>query len=227
VLHYIEHLIAELTYVGMFAVLLVAGLGVPIPEDIPLILGGVSAGLHPERVNFWIVNAVGIVGVLVGDAIIFLTGRRLGPGGLERPLIRRFINPVRVRAMEGCFARNGTWIVFFARFVAGIRAPTYFAAGMFRVPFWTFLSLDGLAALLSVPIWVWLGWYFADRKDWLLAQLEHYKVWVMGGGAVAVAGVAALWLWWRRHPAPPAEPVPTPTPPRTPPVPDGPEPPAA
>jgi len=39
----IEHFIEEFTYAGVFLVLFVAGLGVPIPEELPVLASGILA----------------------------------------------------------------------------------------------------------------------------------------------------------------------------------------
>jgi membrane protein DedA with SNARE-associated domain len=54
-----------------------------------------------------------------------------------------------------------------------------------------------LAALISVPVWVYLGHYGALHRDWLMTWLDRGKVVVILVAAVIVAlGVA--WFWRRR-----------------------------
>jgi membrane protein DedA with SNARE-associated domain len=99
--------------------------------------------------------------------------------------------------VEGYFARWGNWIVFFARFFAGIRAPCYFAAGMFKVNYWVFLTLDTIAALVSVPLWIWLGHWAAANYEEIKDKIEHVKTQVMIGLGVLAALLVAWWLWRR------------------------------
>ena len=73
----------------MFGLLLAAGFGLPLPEDVPLIAGGVLAwlaspieqvtlgGMLSDR-GFQTMVAVGMAGILVGDSVIFFAGRALG-----------------------------------------------------------------------------------------------------------------------------------------------------
>lgn len=63
-------------------------------------------------------------------------------------------------------ARYSNWVLFVARFLPGLRSPIFLTAGMTRrIPFWRFLLLDGLAALISVPVWVYLGYFGAYNRD--------------------------------------------------------------
>ena len=63
----------EYGYIALFVMLLVCGFGVPVPEDVTLVTGGVIAGLG--YANPHTMFAVGMAGVLVGDGLIFLLGR--------------------------------------------------------------------------------------------------------------------------------------------------------
>ena len=65
-----------MAYLSIFAVLVACGLGVPLPEDISLILGGFL--VYKGVAHLWGMVAVGFVGILVGDSLIYLAGRRVG-----------------------------------------------------------------------------------------------------------------------------------------------------
>lgn len=62
-------------YVGIFLALVAAGLGAPIPEEIPVVTGGVLVG-HPENnLRWWIMVPVCIVGVVISDGLLYGIGR--------------------------------------------------------------------------------------------------------------------------------------------------------
>ena len=66
-----EFLISFFTDYGYWAVLfvlIICGFGIPIPEDITLVSGGVIAGLYPESVNSHLMLVVSMIGVLAGDS---------------------------------------------------------------------------------------------------------------------------------------------------------------
>jgi membrane protein DedA with SNARE-associated domain len=63
-------------YLIIFGILLVCGLGVPIPEDITLFVGGVLAYIGTCDLVPMII--VSLVGVLLGDGIIFVLGAKYG-----------------------------------------------------------------------------------------------------------------------------------------------------
>lgn len=183
-------------YAAVFVVLLVCGFGVPIPEDLSLIAGGVIAGLGYANVH--VMFGVGVLGVLAGDSAIFLLGRHLGARALRKPWVARMLKPKRQARVQKYFARFGKRLMFVARFLPGLRAPIYLTAGMSRqVRFHQFFMLDGLAALISVPVWVYLGFYGAVNHDWLVLWLNRSKI---GISVVLTLAVLLLIVWyWRRR----------------------------
>ena len=186
-------------YIALFTVLVVCGLGVPIPEDISLVAGGIIAGLGHAELRTMIV--VGLAGVLVGDSIMFLVGYRLGPHARRLRWVARVLTPRRYARVQAKFDRYGNRMLFFARFLPGLRAAIFLSAGIsHRVPSWRFLLLDGVAALVSVPLWVWVGYFGAERRDWLLQAIREGQGIVIAFAVLVVAGVAwALWRGARRR----------------------------
>ena len=85
----------------------------------------------------------------------------------------------------------GNRILFVSRFLPGLRAPIFITAGISRkVPYWKFLLMDGSAALISVPIWVYAGYYFAYDLDSLIHWVKKSEHFVIGG----VIAFVVLWL---------------------------------
>jgi membrane protein DedA with SNARE-associated domain len=189
-------------YALVFAILVLCGLGVPLPEDISLILGGFLA--YRGAVNFPTMASVGFVGILVGDSLIYLAGRRLGAGALHGPLAA-VVTPEKRQRVEQLFRRHGEKIVMAARFFPGVRAVTYFTAGSARMRYWRFIAFDGLAALVSAPAFVYLGFRLGGRLEWLIERLRNYQlaVWFTAGAVL----IAVLVLRRRRRMAAVPEPA--------------------
>jgi membrane protein DedA with SNARE-associated domain len=174
-------------YLTVFGILLACGLGVPLPEDISLLLGGYLA--HHGAASLYGMMAVGFVGILAGDSLIFFAGRRIGSRVGQKPgFFARIVTPEKRARVEGLFTSHGQKIVCAARFLPGVRAVTFFTAGSAGMSYWRFLFWDGLAALLSAPVFVWLGWYFGDDLDSLIQKLKDGQLTVIGAlGLVAIA----------------------------------------
>jgi membrane protein DedA with SNARE-associated domain len=142
----------------------------------------------------------GLAGILVGDSIIFKAGRDYGDALLETRL-GRHIPRDRVAKIRELFARHGPKFIMVARFMPGVRAVTYFVAGSSRVSYWVFLTYDGLAALVSAPAWVWLG-YWAGKNHALRRALHMAGQFQKTLAVVIVVGALVgllVWLVRRRR----------------------------
>jgi membrane protein DedA with SNARE-associated domain len=198
----------------VFAVLLLCGFGLPMPEDVILVTGGILAWLaSPIKASgvdatfdtmlrdegFQTMVAVGLVGIVAGDSVIYWVGRSWGRHVAEHRFLRRIITPEKLEKVETLLRRRGKVVVIVARYLPGLRAPTYFTVGHSRMPFWEFVLFDGLAALVSAPLWVALGFWFGsdiERAAREAGRLGHY---VLAGVAALLVVLAARWLLARRN----------------------------
>ncbi len=175
--------------IGVFLLLFMCGLGVPIPEDIILITGGYIAYLYPDSVNIYLLILVSYFGVMLGDSTIFFLGKYLGPQVITLPGFRRIFTGKRVATLTQYFISHGAKILFSARFMPGIRSTIFLIAGMTGTSFFRFFLFDGLAAILSVPALVYLAFHFGE-------QIDHLKVYIIRmKEAAAVVIIAAVIIW--------------------------------
>jgi membrane protein DedA with SNARE-associated domain len=169
----IDNLISFGSYNYFFAlaILILCGFGLPIPEDITLVAAGLVSGFHATNPHIMLV--ICFVGVLGGDATMYMLGRTFGYRIQKFKPMRKILPPSRFAKVQREFTKHGIWVLFFARFMPGLRSPIFLAAGMsHRIPFSQFILMDGFAALISVPVWIYLGYYFADSLPTLLNYVQ-------------------------------------------------------
>ena len=184
-------------YLAVLFVLIICGFGVPIPEDITLVSGGIIAGMYPEQVNVHIMLVVSMFGVLFGDSTMYWLGRIYGARILRVRFIRKFLTVQRLRMVRDKFDQYGNRVLFVARFLPGLRAPIYMVSGVTRrVSYLRFVLLDFFAAIISVPIWVYLGYYGAHKRDWLMEQIKTGQT-----GIYILIGALALFIGWKVYKA--------------------------
>ncbi|MCR5084157.1 MAG: DedA family protein [Succinivibrionaceae bacterium] len=166
-------------YIAVFGMLILCGFGLPVPEDITLVTGGVIAGLGMG--NPHVMLAVGLAGVLIGDSTMFLGGHIFGYRIQRIRLFRRILPPQRFSQIQVQFKRHGLGLLFVARFLPGLRSPIFMVAGMSqRIAYLTFIAMDGMAALISVPVWIYLGYFFADNLDVLWEHVHNVQHLIFG-----------------------------------------------
>jgi membrane protein DedA with SNARE-associated domain len=114
--------------------------------------------------------------------------------------LRRVVTPEKLERVERLLRQRGNVVVMVARFLPGLRAPTYFTVGHSRLPFWEFVLFDGVAALVSAPLWVALGFYFGDDIERAAREATRFGHFILGG-VLLVAGVLVARFVLRRRAA--------------------------
>lgn len=189
-----EDWIAHFSYLGVVVALLLSGFGLPLPEDVPLLIAGYLCATGAAEL--WIMLPMTFLAVLGADFTLYALGRRWGHHVPRLLVFGRFLDARHLRKAELAFCAHGGKTLFLARFLPGLRAATFFTAGIFRIPFWKMAAFDGAAAVLSVPTLVMLGWFFAGHFDEL-------RKWSRGGQWLAagllVAAVVFGVFWHRRR----------------------------
>jgi membrane protein DedA with SNARE-associated domain len=182
----VHGLLEHFGYAAVFGLLLVAGVGVPIPEELTQLTAGVLS--HEGYLRLAVAIPVVWAGIVVGDAVLFLLARRHGPRALDSRPVRRFLTPARRERLERHFARHAFLTVAVARHTGGLRFAAFALAGATGVRAATFVLADGLSALVSVPLVVGAGYVFAHhlreaRRDIRIVEL-----------ALLVVAVVAAWV---------------------------------
>ncbi len=180
-------------YLGIILFLMLTGCGLPIPEEVPIVLAGVLSAqgkLMPE----WAFTAC-LFGALVGDSIMYAIGYHFGHNLLrEHPKLGKFLRAEREQRFELAIQRHAFKVMLLSRFMVGVRGPVYLAAGVVRMPFRSFLLYDLLCATLVVGTFFGLSYAYGEQIARILRDAELTFTLIV----LAIAGSVALWLL-RRH----------------------------
>lgn len=216
-----EHL-AHFAYPGVFTILFLCGVALPLPEEPVLIAAGFLC--YKGNANVWIMIVVAMAGIMGGDLTIHWIGRKHGDWVFRSRLLRFVLPEDRLEKAAAFFAKHGAKAVFFGRFIAGIRFVTFFTAGKFGVRRSVFFLFDFLAALLTIPISIWAGWRFGHKIEEGLAWATRYHRIAIGtaiGGFILYLLIRKLSrhlssTWRRRREAAAGAGLPAPSAPPTP-----------
>lgn len=183
---------AVAVYLFIFAWLLFESAGLPLPNELVLLLcGSITAqpghGLSPPLLVL-IATVGSLGGALLSYTIGYRGGRRLvlRVGRLLR------IDERRVDSVEVWFARSGVVAIFLARITPFVRTVASYPAGMLRYPLRTFLIVSFLGSLLWCSVMVGLGHAFGRNYQVALRLIEEYTLPAIVVLALVVAGY--FWL---------------------------------
>lgn len=178
-------------YCLTFLILILCGMGLPFPEEATFLAAGFACA-KIEGADVWILCVVGVIGILAGDTIPFYAGYRYGNAFLNHRLFRRFLTLANLERTRQFFRKRGARAVFIARFLAGLRMPTFFMSGTMGVSYGTFLFWDGLGALISCPTSIWLAHTYGEDVTKLIKE-SNLLITIVVGLIVAYA----LFRHWR------------------------------
>ena len=181
-----EQLIGQLGYLGITLILILGGLGLPIPEEAPIILAAVLT--KNGQLQWPLALASCLAGVLLGDMVVYLLGFFYGEKVLSLPLTRRLLTRQREAQIKGYFHRHGFKILVSGRFVPGFRTAAYLTAGILKLPPLKLLVTDLVAASLSTFLMFGLGYAFANQIQSGIREVQQWVTVIaaLGGRDLAV-----------------------------------------
>ncbi len=178
---------------GLFGILILCGFGLPIPEDIILVTAGFIASENGQSV--WPTIFIMYFGIMCGDLLIYFGGRKLGS-----KLVNIVVKAENRDKVQALFKKYGTAVIFIGRFLPGLRTPIFFTAGTLHFSAWRFFVMDGFAALISAPLFVYLGHWaaetYAEDIHSLQKQLGRTQTLIMIAGLVL--GLIIFYGLWSR-----------------------------
>ena len=171
-------------------------LGVVVPGEIAVLLGGVLAFQH--RVSLPAVLAAAIAGAVTGDTVGYLVGRRWGRTILTGSL-GRLVRREHLDRAEGYLAERGGPAVFLGRFTAALRALIPGLAGMARMRYRTFAAYNAAGGVLWATGFVLLG--YAAGTGWRrVERLAGRASLLLLAVLVVVAAIVLAARWATHHP---------------------------
>lgn len=177
-----------LLYLTLFLVLIFSGVGLPIPEEVTLLLGGYLAYL--EFLSFWPTIYILVAGILAADIGGYLMGRFGGEWVYDKishkPAAAKFFEKTKYY-----FERHGEKIVLFTRPLLGVRGLVPILAGHFKMNFAKFLFYDFIASVPWTFIVVSVSYYFGLGLDFI-TEVREVKYIVLAVAALAVLVLSAI-----------------------------------
>lgn len=191
-----------MVYLLIVGMMIASGFGFPLPEEVTIVSVGILAylGTQPgvfvppypgaDVVHPLEAAIVTTAAVIFADALVFFIGR-LGGRRLvkKKPLVYLFTEELIAR-INGFVKKYGLFATFLFRFTPGLRFPAHLMLGMSELKAWKFISVDGLAAVLSVPTQILLIAHYGEP---ILKVLYEFKI-----GLAVILGLLLVLLVGRR-----------------------------
>ncbi len=186
------------SYLGIVLFLALTGIGLPIPEEVPIVAAGVAS--QAGHLVWWKALLACLAGALLGDSLMYGIGRFFGARVLRaHPWWSGFLTPEREKTIEDLINRHGIKAFFVARFLVGLRSPFYLTAGMLRVKYRWFLFADFICATVVIGGFFGLAYLFGERIGGLIQLAERSATLVVVIAVVVTFAVIAFFSFRRRR----------------------------
>lgn len=152
----------EYRYAGIFSLLMLGIIGIPIPDEGLLAFAGYLAYKGDLRLAPTLI--VSFLGSACGITVSYGLGRFLGNRLLRAYGLYLGLTPQRIAEVHGWFERWGRWSLTFGYFLPGIRHLTAFAAGMSKLELTVFAPFTYAGAFLWSFFFVLAGYFLG--KEW-------------------------------------------------------------
>jgi membrane-associated protein len=151
-------------YVALFAIIFAeTGLVVTpfLPGDSLLFAIGALCTVEGMPLNVFLITPLLIIAAILGDAVNYAVGYRLGPA-VFRSERNWLFNKKHLLKTQNFYERYGGKTIIIARFVPIIRTFAPFVAGIGKMSYPRFLAFNVVGAVVWVVSLVAAGYVFAD-----------------------------------------------------------------
>ncbi|MGE8099599.1 DedA family protein [Pseudomonas fluorescens] len=175
----LNHLLATYGYWAVF-------IGCVMEGETILILGGMAA--HQHLLKLWPVIAWASAGGMLGDQLLFWSGRYFGTRLLPR--LKR--QQAQIKRVSGLIARYPSMSVFSVRFLYGMRLVGPMVIGASGLSPLRFSLWNMLGAMVWATLFVSGGYWAGEALQQLFGDLRPYRLPIALGVVLVVVVVAVI-----------------------------------
>ena len=171
----------------IFLLLMLAGLNVPISEDVLLLGAGAIASTcipeHTFHLFLWT-----WAGCWISAWEAYWIGRLFGPKLYTIKWFSHVITPKRIERLHHYYEKFGIFAFIVGRFCpGGVRNALFMTSGLGKMPFPVFLLRDGIACIISASTIFYIGFSLGDNYKVIAAYVSKYNAIIL----YCILGIAA------------------------------------
>lgn len=196
--HFFLGLIDRAGYPGLFLVMALGNMGIPVGTELVVpAAGALAASGHLS--NVWLAAAVATAGEVVGGSILYAIGYAGG-----RPFVARWgkylkLDETKLDAFHRLYERYGNIVVFVSRFLPFIRGVAALPAGVARMQKRYFVAYTAAGSAVFCFGLAYLGSLFGRHFDEISPLIHKTSTVVVAGSVLLVAALVAIRIFYARR----------------------------
>jgi len=146
-------------YLGLFFIVFAEtglAIGFFLPGDSLLVVAGLFAAAG--KLNLTVLMITLFVAAVIGDAVGYYSGKRIGPAIFSRPK-SRFFNPKHLKKANSFYEKHGGKTIIIARFVPIVRTFAPIVAGAANMPYRQFVTYNVVGGFAWVVSMLLTGYF--------------------------------------------------------------------
>ena len=180
--------ISHYGYFGLFSLLMLGIVGVPVPDETLLTFAGYL--IFKNQLSFPLTLLFAFLGSSTGISISYGLGRSLGLFLIHKYGRYVLITPEKLELVHRWFLRRGRWSLPIGYFVPGVRHLTAYVAGASRLELPVFAAFAYSGALVWSTTFILLGYSLGDKWEFVLSKLQDN---IFEGTLIVAAILAVVW----------------------------------
>jgi membrane protein DedA with SNARE-associated domain len=175
--------------------LLLAGLNVPMSEDLIIITGAILSRKDPSILCSTL--AAIYTGVIVSDFMVYWIGTRIRKGVSKSRAVTKVLTKKRFETLRYYLGKFGIFTFIVCRFIPfGVRNSLFMVSGIVKLRLRVFSLYDIVAAAISTNTLFFLVYFLGEEieKPFKIAGIILFILLVCGLGFIIVR----LFLKWRK-----------------------------
>lgn len=186
VLDWLIDILINLSYFALIIAILAGSFGIPIPEEVVLLIAGYLSSIAFFKLPYVIL--VCFFTMIIGDNIGYYLGYR------GSTIVLWIFRTTKTSWLKDHLQKHPCKTIFFSRFLSGFRVFFPIAAGSIKMPWKIFFIFDFLAVLILVPVFVLLGYYLQPHFDAIINGVLRFDKVII---SIVVALVAISFVGFR------------------------------
>lgn len=194
--HSVITLISHYGYAGIFVVLFVGIVGLPIPIEIILL----GAGYIAVKANLHVGGIIGFawLGASAGMTLNYLLGQSIGLKRISKVTKWIKISESRLEKWADHFKKYGSILLLIGFYVTGLRHAAPFIAGATKMRYLKFMCVSYFGALAWILVIVLLGQKLDKAWHHLNIHVNH-PLWLIVAAGTTVLGLMGAKLMARQR----------------------------
>ncbi|MDR3601367.1 MAG: VTT domain-containing protein [Desulfosporosinus sp.] len=186
------HYITQYGYPGLYVILLVSILGLPIPDEFLLTFVGFMS--FSGQLNPVLAILSSATGSMTGITIAYFLGRFFEAKVLAH--LKKHAGSERLEKVLSWYQKHGGKLLTVGYFIPGVRHLSGYIAGLSRISYRNFASFSYLGAVAWTSLFIVLGRTLGSRWKTILPIIHRYSILL---GVISAALFLAFYLLYKQH----------------------------